>query len=318
MKRRECWMAALVAAISLCLSACAPVRLSTMPDPLNPGYGYPAGHSPKVFAVYYPYGPYFKRTVPEVVPIPDYTEGCWNDDRMIHDLEQLSSVGFDGVICVVDVKDTENKDKQERWSRFVKLAAMRSSGHLQVVFMLDRSDRYSFGQASVFFRFLFESGIAEDANYFKLPDVAGSREKPVVIIGPRLQIGERHPGISLLRANGENPAWCLKPSTNPLDLVASGRDGRQVVIPTACYDAATNAWILPQDKGNTLGEGLKAALAKHPDYIVVSGWNNFETGDFASPSTLDEGKTMLRLMHELATIKAEFIRRDTPVPPPPK
>lgn len=314
------WMATLVLAIGACLSACTSTRLSTTPDPLNPAYGYPEGSQPKVLAIYYPYGPYFKRTVPDIIPIPDYQEGCWNEERMLHDLEQFSSTGLDGIICVVDVKDAEDKEKQERWSRFVELAA--KPYQLPVVFMLDRSGEYSFGQANAFFRFLFETGTADKVNYLALPDAAGGRKKPVVIIGPRLQIGERHPGITLLRANGENPIWCLKPSANPLDLAVAGRDGRQVVIPAAIYDASTNVWTLPQDKGNTLGEGLKAALAKHPDYIVISSWNNFESGDFAAPSTLDGGKTLLRLSRELATIKEEFKRRDLknaqPQPPVPK
>jgi hypothetical protein len=311
-------MAALLIGLGLGLAGCSSLRLSTQPDPLNPGYGYPAGHRPKVLALYHPYGAYFKRTVPEVVPIPDYKEGCWNDERMIRDLERLSSTGLDGIICVVDVKDTEDKEKQERWSRFVKLA-MISSTRLQVVFMLDQGRDYSFGQASVFFRFLFESGVAEEPNYFMLPDAAGSRNKPVVILGPRLQIGERHPGITLLRTSGENPFWCLKPSTNPLDRVAAGRNGRQVIIPAAAYDASTHAWILPQDKGQTLGDGLMAALNQHPDYIIISSWNDFAAGDFVEPSTLDGGKTMHRLARELATVKAEFSRCEALAaqPPPP-
>jgi hypothetical protein len=314
---RGYWLAALLVAIGVCLSACNSTRLSTIPDPLVPCYGYPEGSQPKVFVLYHPYGSYFKRTVPEVMPIPDYKEGCWNDERMIRDLERLSSAGLDGVICVVDIKDVEDKEKQERWSRFVKLALL-SSSRLQVVFMLDRSGNYSVGQASVFFRFLFETGTAEEPNYLTLPDVAGSRNKPVVIVGPHLQIGERRPGISLLRTSGENPVWCLTPSTNPLEPVAAGHDGRQVIIPAAIYDAAAKVWILPQDKGETLGNGLKAALAKHPEYIILSSWNNFEVGDFIEPSTLDGGRTMLRLTRELATVKEEFKRRDLQknAPPP--
>jgi hypothetical protein len=314
-------MAVLMMATGVCLSACTSTRLSTFPDPLNPCYGYPEGRQPRIFVIYHPYGSFFKRTVPEIMPIPDYKEGCWNDERMVRDLERMVSAGIDGIICVVDIKDIEDKEKQERWSRFVKLACL-SSNQLKVVFMLDRSGDYAFGPASVFFRFLFDTGTADEPDYFTLPDVAGSRHKPVVITGPRLQIVDRHPGVSLLRASGENPVWCLKPSVNPLDPVAVGRDGRQAIIPAAIYDAAASIWILPQDKGNTLGEGLKAALARHPDYIVISSWNNFEAGDFVEPSTQDGGKTMLRLTSELAMVKEEFKRRELknaqPAVPAPK
>jgi len=61
------------------------------------------------------------------------------------------------------------------------------------------------------------------------------------------------------------------------------------------YLPAERRWAVPRREGKTLVEALSAARAVTPAWVVVGSWNDYASGSFVEPNSLDQESVVERL-----------------------
>ena len=65
-------------------------------------------------------------------------------------------------------------------------------------------------------------------------------------------------------------------------------------------------WPLPRRSGKGLRGALESLEEKRPDRVVVRSWNDFSSGDFAEPNSLDSKRMLAALTKGINRLRVAY------------
>ena len=241
---------------------------------------------------YYPYGSGLVRSL--ATPVPDY-EG-WTDERMQRDIGRMVSAGVDVVLLQLDLSGGGEEFRLERYRRFLEVVDQEAGdAKLTAVFWLNS---VSTSALTEFVRWHVRRGVGALGSHYRV------KGQPVVMLGHGVAASPvRHPALGLRKADVPDADWSLGPDRGERVWVRA--DGRVAVLrpglaPADGSRTKDKRWPLPRRNGRPLWEALTSLASLEgelPARIVVRSWNDFSSGDFVEPNSLD-GKRMLRSLTE--------------------
>jgi hypothetical protein len=231
---------------------------------------------PRLAFVYHPYGPSLKREL--AAPHPDY-QG-WTDMRMRLDTQRMRRAGADLALVVLDPTELlAQPERQERYQRFLAFAAQAG---LPVVWYLPPGSGAHLGRLT---DWLLALSLERSPAYRQVEG------RPVVASADAVTWA--HPGIGVeVWAWEPHPAWAELP---PLAGAQCALARLAVLVEAGRYSSAEGRWVLPRREGRPLAEAVSAARAIGPAWVVVASWNDFATGSFVEPNSLDQEQVLERL-----------------------
>ncbi len=266
------------------------------PAPVEPPVFAPNEiYRPEIGLVYHPFGPAFTQDLAR--PVPNY-QG-WTSERMDRDLRRMAGCGSDFVLAVIKLDDI-TEDELNRYAEFFGVAE-RLGGSAPRIALLITTERYDRTKMAAILEWLVNSPLLGHSAWYRLGG------KPLIVLGPGLnECRERHPALTFRRATDANSEWRWQLEGGPAALRLS-KNKEQVFIRAGLVvgDTAdgTYTWALPRNKGNTLKYFLWQAAQVRAPIICISSWNDFASGDFIEPNSLDGNQLMNRLQEELGRIR---------------
>ncbi|NOY81217.1 MAG: hypothetical protein GXP31_09455 [Kiritimatiellaeota bacterium] len=261
------------------------------------------GASPPAIAVhYFPYGPAFSRTL--FAPVPEYRG--WTNERMERDLSRMAHTGIDVVVVRVELGEFLSDDyRRERFERFVALASSSRFGDLnvpQIVFEVVRDEPVSQQGFGRFLEWFVSKDIGAFSSYYR------RRGRALVLLGPALiAVAARHPAVCFEAGGGRGSSW----RWGALGTAGAMPDAKacRVLIRAGGLDGVDErgrpVWSVPRRGGRTLRTAFREVLAQGPKMVLISSWNDYESGDFIEPNSLDGSRVLTVLREELSRLRAE-------------
>jgi len=287
----------------LYMGICALVALTgckTAPLP-PPEFAPGEQYRPTVAIVYYPFGKCFGRTIAE--PLPNYSS--WTDGRMDRDLRRISQSGVDVVALMMPLEEIGSGEDAEfvlqRYSRFLELALNARPRPLSVMLCVESANYDAKNMQTALAWIVLPSTLAHKALF-------RADGKPLVVLANGMDAcRERHPAIKFRRASPKGDEWLWDSPSSPTTQLGAGNIDRQVFIRAGLVASVAGGqvtWKAPRDKGKTLRYAFWHAYRARARFIVVSSWNDFVSGDFIEPNSLDKERTMETLTEEIARVSA--------------
>lgn len=205
------------------------------------------------------------------------------------DLQRMAKAKIDVVFVLLDVAATE-RYMVERVDHFVRLAAELQEDAPRVAVWIRGGKDSTPSRVRSLISMLVQSEAPTSPGWFR------ADRRPLLVLENCGSAGSRHPAFSFRRA-GPKPSMWAAPE-GPQQRAEFGEKGRQALISAGYWDDETSEWIVARNRGLTFREQLWDAVAKRPDIIVVSSWNNFHRGDFLVPNSRDGEKSYQRLIEE--------------------
>lgn len=276
----------------------------------GPSWPYGAGERPRFFVLYLPYG---QNGAPLAMASP--SAYGWTDERMARDVSRFVAAGLDGLILGLQPTLFSDPLQTERLIRFLDLIEGRDAATLSVVLMLIPPAPAGVAlDAEVVGRWLTAHDLQRRACLHR-------REGRVMLVCPpdATLSGPPHPALYALRTGTAGAPWSWSDPAEPTRATPCGAD-RQVVVyagwrgRTAPVDAKGRPqWEMERQGGRALEAEIRRAYSAKAGLICISSWNNYVTGDFIEPNTLD-GDAVLRRLTTLIR-RAREAEQATPVPP---
>jgi hypothetical protein len=284
-------ISALVALCAVMFSGCL------SPEAEFPGFQPGETYTPKIGVTYYPFIRKMKRLAR---PIPDY-QG-WTDERMSRDLRRMQESGVNWVIPVVDLTEL-NEFAMQRLQRFIAIRNELGPKMPQISFCLESED-YREQQMLAFLGWLTQ------------PDLLGQQAllhwqgKVLLILGKGLEnCTSHHPALAFRRTTPYARQWLWQAPASPDQQLALSPNGEQIFIQAGLVDRAQSpkrgsiVWLTPRKKGKTLRNALWQAASLRAPFICIASWNDFESGDFIEPNSLDGEHLFRTLTQETGRIQ---------------
>jgi hypothetical protein len=294
----------LVTALQGCRSSAPGQLTESLPWP------YGRGERPRFYMLYLPY---IQNGVPLAMPSP-YTSG-WTDARMERDLDRLVAVGLDGLILALQPEVFTDALQTERVSRFLDLIESKGGPGFSVVLMLiPPSPAAAAVDAEALGRWLATHGLLQRAGLYR------HEGRVMVLCSPEVTLsGPPHPALYAVRPGSPGATWTWGDPGEPARAVPTGPE-RQVLVHagwrgrSAPVDAKGRPrWELERRGGLTLAAEIQNAYSAKAGLICISSWNNYVTGDFVEPNSLDEGA----VLGKLAAVIRQAKEAAHVAPPPP-
>jgi hypothetical protein len=270
-----------------------------------PPVPYTASEQPVFLITYYPYRPDGSFLAQ---PIPNYRS--WTGERMERDLRRMSQIGLDGVLVAITPELFGDAFRRSRLEAFVRLAGTGGPSRLpmRVSFFLEPSPD---GGGTSFSRddlggWFVTSGLRDAPGCLKIDG------RPVVVVGPGVSVtGPNHPAVSFLMTDAASSAEWHWPRPGAPGRWALGSPGAQVLVRAGFKGNGVagdqKTWQLPRDRGKTLQYQLWKAFERHAMTICVSSWNDFTSGDFIEPNSLDGQMAYDILALEIARARSRLM-----------
>ena len=229
---------------------------------------------PLMSIVYYPYGPAIDRSIAS--PHPDFSG--WSDQRMRMDLRRIHRAGFDQIILRIDLPYLQNDPSTyaSRVRHFIDMAhALASSDSPGIVIELDCDQILQMDiDLNSVLRWVESLKLHEAHVYSKLE------------------------GLPLIRLRGESTPKKLK----HVGLAIDDNDRDEVRLIAGKYNRIAmkaDSWLIPRDKGKTAIHEMKRAVQSGTSSIVLESWNDFWSGSFIQPNSLDKDIALERVSRYL-------------------
>jgi hypothetical protein len=284
--------------MSALLPLCAVVFSGCLsPEASFPGFQPGETYTPTIGVTYHPFIRKMKRLAR---PIPDYRG--WTDERMSRDLRRMQESGVNWVIPVLDLTEL-NEFAKQRLQRFIAIRNELGSQMPQITFCLESED-YREQQILAFLGWLTQ------------PDLLGEQAllhwqgKVLLILGKGLEnCTAHHPALAFRRTTPYARQWLWEAPAAPDQKLALSPNGEQVFIQAGLVDRAQSpkresiVWLKARKKGKTLRNALWQAASLRAEFICIASWNDFESGDFIEPNSLDGEHLFRTLIRETARVQ---------------
>ena len=241
------------------------------------------------------YLPYGQNGAPLAMASPN-TYG-WTDERMARDVSRFVGAGLDGLILGLQPTLFADPLQTERVSHFLDLIEGRGTAGLSVVLMLIPPGPAGVSvEAEVVGRWLAAPDLQRHACLYR-------REGRVMLVCPpeATLSGPPHPALYAVRTGAAGALWSWGDPAEATRGTPCGAD-RQVVVyagwrgRTAPVDAKGRPqWEIERQGGRALEAEIRKAFSAKAGLICISSWNNYVTGDFVEPNTLDGDAVLRRL-----------------------
>lgn len=245
----------------------------------------PTAYDPVLGILYYPFSSADKPTVARAQP----DRSGWTSGSMDMDLRRMGKAKIDVVFVVLNAADTE-RFQVERVDHFVRLAAGLGQNAPRVAVWIRGEEGSAPSRVRSLISMLVQSGAPTSPGWFR------PNNRPLLVLQNCGSTVSRHPAFSFRRAGSNATTWAAP--EGPRRRATFGDNGRQALVSAGYWDAETREWIVKRNRGLTFREQLWEAVAKQPETIVLSSWNDFHRGDFLAPNTLDGEKPYQRLIEE--------------------
>jgi hypothetical protein len=251
--------------------------------------------APVFLMKYYPYRPngYFIAQ-----PVPNYTG--WTGERMERDLGRMTLIGIDGVLVVVTPGMFADRFRRDRLLAFISMARRTD---LRIGFFLEPGPGGSTFQREALGEWVVAAGLRS------APACMKRNGRPLFIVGPGVRLdGPNHPAVSFVHTKPVFREWRW-PNPGAAKRWHLGKPGDQVLVRAGFRGADGVAddektWTLPRSRGKTLQRQLWRAYDLRALTICISSWNDYTSGDFVEPNTLDG-----RAAYELLALEIARARR---------
>ena len=268
-----------------------------------PSLEYAVDGRPEFLVVYHPYDRGLSRTVAE--PKPNYRG--WPYERMERDLERMWQAGVGVLLLTLDADRALDSVRVGSYNRLFELALGRDRGPKIAFWLYRSSEGGDCGEViDAFIRWHIGSGLGRSAAHFRVDG------RPLVVLGQGFDafVGN-HPALTLRRTGGVGARWTRRLTTDVGEAVVCG-DKRQVIVSALSprrdgAPTSSKELLRRRRRGMALRDALWAAFRAQAGMICVSSWNDFESGDFTEPNSLDE-----RRMYQVLTEEIARARRHLP------
>lgn len=283
----------LVAVLWFACLGCLSSRKPATSDPQGADWPYVTGQCPRFLILYLPYP---QNGAPLALPSP--TTPGWTDQRMERDVSRILGAGLDGIVLGIQPETLADTFQTERVVRFAQLVASRAPAGFGVVLMIVPSASSPVSMdAEAIGQWLSTSGIQ---NCRALQRQAG---RVVVMLSPQVSLsGAPHPAALVVPMGSASSSWrWQEPAAVDRFTPTAAPDGQLVVYggwrgPAAPGgNGGSTPWEMERRRGKALQEELSRAFAARALTICISSWNNYVTGDFVEPNTLDGDAVLKRL-----------------------
>lgn len=264
-----------------------------------PALSYDAESKPILLCRYWPYGACQSRS--GAAPIPDYHG--WTGERMDRDLRRLREAGFDVVLISFRLEDAADPFKRERARLFLDRMS-QSAAPLQAAFMLGGgsdgdADREA---AAQFVRWYVSQRVGALRASFRVDG------KALLVLASDLAASTvMHPALTIRQTAGSGARWTWLPPGAAVSGSSLSPDDQIVVragtAPRGSVGGRDEDWPLPRRRGKTLLSGLRAAFAIKGRLICVESWNDYETGSFLEPNTMDGTRVLDSFRQEILRLR---------------
>jgi hypothetical protein len=276
----------------------------------TPTWPYEAGERPRFTMLYLPYA---QNGAPLAMPSP--TAYGWTDERMERDLSRLLNAGLDGLILGLQPTTFADPLQTERVLRFLDLVEGRGTTAFEVTLLLVPTSPASAAiDAEAVGRWLATHDL-QRRTCLRQQD-----GRVMLVCPPGMALsGPPHPALYTVRIGMAGAAWAWGDPGDPARSKPTGAD-RQVLVyagwrgRTAPVDAKGRPqWDIERQGGRALEAEVRNAFNAKAGLICISSWNNYVTGDFIEPNSLD-GDAVLRRLTALIR-QARETAAATPAPP---
>ncbi len=254
-------------------------------------------HLPLIAVHYFPYSRSLIRKIAS--PIPDYHG--WTDERMVKDLDRMGIAGI-SVVCVeVSSSAFSEPYRRERYAHFAALASRPGVNRPQVLFVLGAGFNAVPQLGQTFLGWFLSRRIGDFTGYYR------EDGRPVIGLGEGAEaLTLYHPALRFRIFFGAQAEWKWEHvSVDDLRRMESGGgDPARVLSLCAGYTRGLRdrhgrlIWSIPRRRGRTLRNELRWVVRLRPRVVLLSSWNDFQSGDFIEPNSLDQSRAFEVLQRE--------------------